>query len=279
VIFKRSNDTFSRVTRQPLIFLSVLLISARLWAAPKLVVVVVVDQLRADYLDPSRAYTSGFKRLREEGAVFTQCHYSHIPTETALGHATILTGAPPALTGIVSNEWVDRSTGKKVYCVENSAGEKTPERLMVPTLGDLIKEKDPKSRVAAVAGKDRSAILLAGQKADAAIWYDVWRQHFYSSPFYKADVPAKSMQLGRDGDRIVLEMAKTLVRQYKLGHDDHPDILAISFSATDFTGHRNGIGGEDMKENLANVDRVIGELLLFLQGRADEGSRPEVLPG
>src|SRR5258708_35466840 len=80
---------------------------------PKLILAVVVDQFRYDYMLRFRAdYTSGFKRILEQGAVFDDAHHIHFPTVTAVGHSTFLSGATPSLSGIVANEWFDRETGK-----------------------------------------------------------------------------------------------------------------------------------------------------------------------
>src|SRR5688500_18344399 len=80
-------------------------------ARPKLVVNVAIDQFRYDYLTRFRSdYTAGLKRLLENGAVFTNAHYEHFPTVTAIGHSTMLSGATPSVSGIVGNEWYDRET-------------------------------------------------------------------------------------------------------------------------------------------------------------------------
>src|ERR1700678_1290864 len=85
---------------------------------PKLVVAIVIDQFRYDYLTRFRAeYSGGFKRFFEQGAVFTNAHSDHVPTVTAVGHSTFLTGAPPALSGIIGNEWWDRPSNKRVTSV------------------------------------------------------------------------------------------------------------------------------------------------------------------
>src|SRR5882672_10012320 len=89
---------------------------------PKLVVAIVIDQFRYDYLTRFRSeYTGGLKRLLDRGAVFTNANFQHVPTVTAVGHSTFLSGATPAMSGIVGNEWWDRTTGKHVTNVSDGS--------------------------------------------------------------------------------------------------------------------------------------------------------------
>lgn len=148
-------------------------------ARPKLIVALVVDQMSADLFAAYRGkFTGGFARLAE-GAVFPSGFQGHANTETCPGHATILTGAHPARSGIIANAWSDprlKRSEKTVYCVEdeNAGGSGqviSPVHLRVPTLGDRLKEASPATRVVSVAGKDRSAVVMAGQKPDEIWWY------------------------------------------------------------------------------------------------------------
>lgn len=118
-------------------------------AKPKLILMVVVDQFRYDYLTRFREeYTGGLLKLVKDGAVFTNAHYEHFPTVTAVGHSTVLSGATPALSGIVGNEWVDQATGKEVTSVSDPSVKTlgapgrtgaSPHRLLVSTLSDEMK--------------------------------------------------------------------------------------------------------------------------------------------
>lgn len=154
---------------------------------PKLVVAIAVDQFSADVFAEYRPlYRAGLKRLAG-GVVFPRGHQSHASTETCPGHSTILTGARPARTGIIANDWQDPSLPRTengnqtftVYCVEKpgAAGSNADkkvishESLLVPTLGDRMKARDPATRVVAVSGKDRSAIMLGGHNADLTLWW------------------------------------------------------------------------------------------------------------
>ena len=166
---------------------------------PKLVLAIVVDQFRYDYLTRFRAdYHAGFDRLLTKGAVFTNANLEHAPTVTAVGHSTFLTGATPSMSGIVGNDWYDREAGKVVTSVSDDAvkalggsGEgASPRRLLVSTVGDELKIAHGGSKVIGISLKDRSAILPAGHMANGAYWFDVQSGSFVSSTFYFPDLPA-----------------------------------------------------------------------------------------
>ena len=173
----------------------------------RLVLLIAVDQFRYDYLTRFRAdYTAGFKRLLTEGAVFTNANLEHYPTVTAVGHATMLSGATPAVSGIIGNDWFDREAGRTVTSVWDptvtrvgaARGEgASPRRLLVSTLGDELKTSSGKAkgapdapRVIGLSLKDRSAILPIGRGADAAYWWDVASGQFVTSTYYVPELPA-----------------------------------------------------------------------------------------
>lgn len=151
--------------------------------APKLVVVISVDQFSADLFAEYRShFTGGLARLAS-GVVFPAGYQSHGATETCPGHSTILTGNHPAHTGIIANNYFDLSVSrddKRVYCAEDEtvagttsgSGKYAPSvnHLLVPTLGDLMKTVNPAAQVVSVAGKDRAAIMMGGRKADELMW-------------------------------------------------------------------------------------------------------------
>ena len=172
----------------------------------RLVLLIVVDQFRFDYLRRFRTeYTDGIKRLLTDGAVFTNANLEHYPTVTAVGHATMLTGATPSVSGIIGNDWFDRETGATVTSVSDPAvkplGSSTgpgasPRRLLVSTVGDELKmaSRLPKGavdapRVFGVSLKDRSAILTVGRGADAAYWWDTNTGSFVTSTYYFGAAP------------------------------------------------------------------------------------------
>ena len=177
---------------------------ARAGGAPevKLVLLIAVDQFRYDYLTRFKSeYTGGFAQFLTRGATFTQAYLDHYPTVTAVGHSTMLSGAIPAVSGIVGNDWYDRALGASVTSVSdpdtqlvgaNGQGA-SPRRLLVSTLGDEMKNAvghlpaDSAPKVFGLSLKDRSAILPVGHRADAAYWLDVKAGTFVTSTYYRAE--------------------------------------------------------------------------------------------
>jgi hypothetical protein len=171
-------------------------------AAPKLVVVLVADQMRWDYLARHRAeFTGGFKRLIDGGAWFTEAAYPYLSTVTCPGHATIGTGAFPYRHGMILNEWIDRQAGIVKGCTRDESAEvvtysqvagavagEGPRDLLVPTLADQLRER-ARGRVVTMSLKPRSAIVLAGRKAEAVVWFDDRGTWATSSAYSKTPVP------------------------------------------------------------------------------------------
>jgi predicted AlkP superfamily pyrophosphatase or phosphodiesterase len=176
---------------------------------PKLVVSIVIDQLRYDYLTRFRAdYHGGLDYLLTHGADFTNAYYAQMPTVTAVGHSLMLSGAMPAVSGIVGNTWYDRDEAKFVTSVcdwdyeavggeQPVKGEKctdsdpgSPRRLLVSTLGDELRNAHEESKVVGVSIKARGAILPSGHRALGAFWFDDVSGHFVTSTFYMKQLPA-----------------------------------------------------------------------------------------
>jgi len=166
---------------------------------PRLVVVLVVDQMRADYLERyAHLFEGGFARILDEGAVFTDAAQDHAATVTAVGHATIATGVFPARHGIVGNDFFDRDSGEAVYSAFDpdapllglpEAPGRSPIRLRRSGLADWLKEASPKSRVFSTALKDRSAIMMAGRDPDGVYWYHDGAEGVVTSTFYTSEIP------------------------------------------------------------------------------------------
>jgi predicted AlkP superfamily pyrophosphatase or phosphodiesterase len=181
------------------------------------VLLVVVDQFRYDYLERfgDLFAAGGLRRLLREGASWTEANYDHVPTETAPGHATLMTGAWPAETGIIANDWYDRETNRRVNNVLDESvrliggapGERasSPRSLLVSTVGDELKlATGGRSKVVGVSFKDRSAILPAGRMADAAYWYSWQTGQFVSSSYYFDRLPdwASAFNAARPADKF-----------------------------------------------------------------------------
>lgn len=169
---------------------------------PRLVLFIAVDQFRYDYIERfgDLFVENGIRRMLREGASWSEANYDHVPTETAPGHATMLTGAWPSETGIIANDWYDRAEGKRV----NNVGDDTvralgggsnevassPRNLLCSTLGDELKlATNNRSRVVGVSLKNRAAILPTGRMADAAYWLSSQTGGFISSTYYFERLP------------------------------------------------------------------------------------------
>lgn len=171
---------------------------------PRLVIVVVVDQMRGDYLDRfAHLFDDGLARLREGGAVFVDGRIAHAVTMTSPGHASVVTGTHPRQHGVIQNEWFDRNARAPIYAAADAnapiigpAGElaglegRSPASLLRPALGDWLKGASPTSEVHAIAFKDRAAVLLGGQRPDSVHWYEPTLPGYVSSRHYEAALPS-----------------------------------------------------------------------------------------
>lgn len=170
---------------------------------PKLIVGIVVDQMRHDYIYRywNKYCNGGFKKIINEGFFFKNAHYNYVPTFTGPGHASIYTGTTPTTHGIIANDWFVKETGKMTYCTdddkvkpvgtESKAGLMSPKNLLVTTIGDELKlSTNQQAKVFAISLKDRSSILPAGHSANGAFWFDGSNGKFISSTHYMNQLPA-----------------------------------------------------------------------------------------
>ena len=202
------------MSRKPLLLLLVILFSLAACQShhtakvrrPKLVVGIVVDQMRWDYLSrfADRFGEGGFKRLLRQGFSCDNTMINYLPAFTAVGHTCIFTGSVPAFSGIAGNDWVEQTTGRRMYCTDDSTvlavgaedpaskeGKMSPRNLLVSTVGDELMMTDNfRSRIIGVSLKDRAAILPAGHAATAAFWLSDSTGHFITSNYYMTKLPA-----------------------------------------------------------------------------------------
>lgn len=170
---------------------------------PALVVGIVVDQMRYDYLTRywQRFGTDGFKRLVKDGFSCEETHYNYVPTYTAVGHSAIYTGTVPAYNGIVGNNWFDRTMGTTTYVTDDStvfsigttsnAGKMSPRRLLATTITDELRlVSNFHAKVIGISIKDRSSILPAGHTPNGAYWFDGETGNWITSSYYTAGLPA-----------------------------------------------------------------------------------------
>ena len=311
------------------------------WATPpKLVVGIVVDQMRVDYLYRywDNFGDGGFKRMVQQGAFCRNAHYDHVPTETGPGHATIYTGAPPGLHGIVTNERFIKSTRQELYCVGDpamqtvgatgSVGQRSPSQLLATTLCDELERRtDGASKTIGLSFKDRGAILPVGRTGDAAYWFgrgpdgpwvtSTWymsqlpqwvldfnaqglpmkylqhtwepllpreRYHIpepdteaYESPIPGAPAAALPLDLAaltKGSTNIITytPWANTLTTDFALaavageglGKDAVTDVLAISYSATDYLSHWMGPRALEVEDMYLRLDLDLARLFKTL---------------
>jgi predicted AlkP superfamily pyrophosphatase or phosphodiesterase len=225
---------------------------------PRLVLLIVVDQFRYDYLSRFGDLfgSRGIGRLMREGASWTEANFDHVPTFTAPGHAVFMTGASPAQTGIIANDWYERETGKRVKSITDDstmmlAGKpnekgKGPRRLLCSTVGDELRLADgDRSKVVGISAKDRSAILPAGRRANAAYWFSTDNGNIISSTYYFERLPEWVVRFnnrhmadalfGARWDRLLPNEAEYLRRA---GRDDVPwENLDKSSADTNFFPH------------------------------------------
>ena len=171
--------------------------------APKLVVAILVDQLRYDYLDRFHAQFTegGFRELTDKGAFMTFAQYNYYPTVTAPGHASFFSGSSPLMHGVIGNDWFDKRSGGMMYCVEDpdvtgvgtapeaKAGKMSPRNFIGATVADQMRLHWG-SKVVSMSVKDRGAILPAGKKPTGAYWFESASGNFITSSYYQKELPA-----------------------------------------------------------------------------------------
>lgn len=263
-------------------------IMAREADAPRLVVGIVVDQMRWDYLK-YYSYTfgdGGFRRLLSEGYSQDGCMIDYVPTVTAAGHSCVYSGSIPAITGIAGNNfYID---GRKTYCASDpdaetvgspsaEVGRMSPRNLRVSTMADAVKMAQGfRSKVIGISLKDRGAIMPAGHSADAAYWFDNQEGVFVSSTYYMESLPSwveafnrankqsQDIRYTPEGNAIVARMAIAALEGERLGQGELTDFLAVSFSSTDYIGHRYGTRAPETEEVYHQLDSQLATLFSAL---------------
>lgn len=207
---------------------------------PKLVVGIVVDQMREEYLFrfKNKFGDGGFKRLMGEGFMLKNAHYNYVPTYTGPGHASIYTGTTPAIHGIIGNDFYDKAAKRSFNCVEDSRytpvgskdgnGDVSPARLLATTITDELRlSSQKKSKVIGLSVKDRGAVLPAGHMANAAYWFDGKSGRFISSTYYMNKLPLWAEKFNKLGlvEKYLSQDWDTFfpIEQYtESGPDDSP---------------------------------------------------------
>lgn len=270
---------------------------------PKLVVGIVVDQMRWEYLSYyyDRFTRDGFRKMIDEGYSFDNCLINYIPTVTAIGHTSVYTGTTPAFHGICGNTFfID---GRRTYCCADSTvatvgtdnkrvGQMSPVNLLSSTIGDQLRLfTDFRSKVIGISYKDRAAILPAGHSANAAYWLDLKNGQFVSSTYYMNQLPqwaqdvnrqmAKNEQLKKLGvdvglspltGTLTVDMAIAAVEGERLGQRDVTDMLCVSFSHTDVIGHKWSPKSAQIDEAYIELDKELARLFHALDELVGKGN-------
>jgi predicted AlkP superfamily pyrophosphatase or phosphodiesterase len=309
---------------------------------PKLVVGIVIDQMRYDYLTrfADRYGEDGFNRILKDGFSLENAHYNYIPTYTAVGHTSIYTGTTPSEHGIISNNWYDKFLKKSIYCVDDikyktvgnkgKYGQKSPKRLFTSTITDQLHlAQNMHGKTIGISIKDRSAILPAGHTANAAYWYDGSNYNTWiTSTFYMNKLPnwvttfnnnnkadeylntswetlynIKSYSNSREdnnifegkligkktptfpkelkklrskngnfdliktvpaGNTYTTDFAKAAIIGESLGKSNYTDFLTLSYSSTDYIGHKYGVAAIETEDTYLRLDQDLANLFQFL---------------
>ena len=308
---------------------------------PKLVVGIVIDQMRYDYISKyySKFSENGFKKLIKQGFNCKNTNYNYSPTYTGPGHSSIYTGTTPAFHGIVGNDWYVRNTGKTTYVTDDptvstvgsaavNGGKMSPRNLLASTIGDELRLfSNMRSRVIAIALKDRAAILPGGHLSNGSYWFDSGSGNFITSTYFMKELPQwvndfnalhlagkylsqpwntllpigqytesatddnpyeglygnetkpvfphnlPAMYNNHDfgiirstpfGNSLTKDMALAALKGEKLGKGEFTDFLAVSFSSTDYVGHKMGPQSVEVEDTYLRLDRDIAEILTYL---------------
>ncbi|WNH13439.1 alkaline phosphatase PafA [Thalassobellus suaedae] len=314
----------------------------------KLVVGIVVDQMRYDYL--TRFYTKygngGFKRMIQEGFNCKNNHFNYAPTKTGPGHTSIFTGTTPKYHGVIANDWYDKEQKKMVYCTgdasvkavgtDSESERMSPHRMKTTTFADENRLfTQMKGKTIGISIKDRGAILPAGHTANAAYWFRGKNEgHFVSSTYYLESLPkwvtdfnksdvAESylkpwntlydqsiyIESGSDlnnfegtfkgkekatfpydlkslkdnnggfdilkstpyGNSIVADFAIAAIDGEQLGQDAITDVLTVSFSSTDYVGHKFGVNSKEIEDTYIRLDKDLERLFNALDEKIGKG--------
>ncbi len=316
---------------------------------PRLLVGIVVDQMRYDYLTRfwKHFQEGGFKRLVNNGFNCKNNHYNYSPTSTGPGHASIYTGTTPAVHGIIGNNWYDKATSVSVYCAEDDAfntvgsnsdaGKMSPRRMLSSTVTDQLRlHYQMRSKVISIALKDRGAILPGGHTANAAYWFEGGSEgRWISSSYYMTKLPNwvetfnnnKSIdqykipwtplenlntyiESGPDntkyegvfkgesaavfphdlpkiwnlngeynllrttpfGNSMTTDFALAAIEAEALGEDGIPDFLTISYSSTDYVGHKFGVNSKEVQDTYIRLDLELARVLGALDEKVGKGN-------
>lgn len=316
---------------------------------PKLVVGIVVDQMRYDYLTRfhSKYGDGGFKRMMNEGFNCKNNHFNYVPTYTGPGHASVYTGTTPKYHGIIGNDWYDKTSKESVYCASDTTvvgvgitgwpGQMSPHRMLNTTLGDENRLfTQMKGKTIGISLKDRGAILPGGHTANAAYWFEgnekglwisstyymkelpnwvatfnnsekaqsymkVWNTLYDISTYDESDIDDNIYEggfRGKDnaifpydlktlkdqnggfnilkatpyGNSLTTDFALAAIDGEQLGKDEITDVLAVSFSSTDYVGHNFGVNSKEIEDTYLRLDKDLERFFDGLDAKVGKGN-------
>ena len=253
---------------------------------PKLVVAILVDQLRYDYLERfhDQFGEGGFKLLTDRGTFMTFARYDYCPTITAPGHASFLSGSTPAMHGIIGNDWFDKASGQSIYCCRDAsvkgvgtdapAGQMSPRNFIGATFADQLR-LHYRSKVIGISTKDRGAIFPSGKKPAGAYWFEPASGNFVTSTYYRADLPewvAKFNARKRPQEFIGQTWDRLLKPEAYPGADDAPGEGLFPGEKTPTFPHTMTATGKGGYDNL-NSSPFGNQLLAEFAQAAIEGEQ------
>ena len=242
--------------------------------APRLVVNITIDQLRTDYIEAfSPLYCQGgLRKLFAESIVYDAASYPYAPVDKASAAATLSTGTTPYYHGIVASKWLDRSTLRPVFCIEDSKHYLSPAKLATSTVGDEMKiSSNGTAIVYSVAADPETAILSAGHAADAAIWIDGKTGKWRTSTYYGATPPAwfkaytsistQSIKDKTATNDAVVDMSLQVIKSTAMGKDDTSDMINITLTATQPDGTAVTDWKTEMESVYMRLDKTLEKLI------------------
>ncbi|MCV6628816.1 MAG: alkaline phosphatase family protein [Flavobacteriaceae bacterium] len=320
----------------------------QLYVQPKLVVGIIVDQMRYDYL--TRFWKDygegGFRRMIKDGFNFKNAHFNYKPTYTGPGHASVYTGTTPSDHGIIANNWFDKELGEEVYCAQDeamqsvgtssAAGKMSPHRMKTTTISDQLRLATQfRGKTIGISMKDRGSILPAGHTGEAYWFHGKSEGKFISSTFYMEQLPkwvadfnasgiansykkdwdlmkeaSDYTESGSDdnnyegkfngeaaavfphklaqiwdensqfdiikatpyGNSLTTDFAIAAIDGAELGLDMHTDMLAVSYSSTDYVGHQYGVNSVEIQDTYLRLDKDLERLFAVLDAKVGKGN-------
>ena len=258
------------------------------FSKPRLVVVVTIDQLTSRNIEAHSPYfgTDGFRKLMQQGTVYTNLTYPHVPIDRSNAIATLMTGTSPYYHGIIGNRWLNPTTAQPMACTDDpdhngvsTIDKASPRHMLTSTITDELKAATAgQALVYAIAERRDAAILLAGHAADAAFWKDAYTGSWCSSTCYMKSAPEWLSSFNTSPERRkkkktefeqlteLTNLAKLCIEKTGMGTDDVPDMLNICLDAATMPDPKKKLSWHELQaKTYMNVDRQLADLLATIQ--------------